>query len=95
MRFIKIALFCTQAASHQRPAMKLVLAMLSKAVHLNEKLLTEPGVYRPYYPQQSGGSSSLQETSSSQARKGKQSVNPFVTSTQSDSSQSMTQMLPR
>ncbi|KAK4359329.1 hypothetical protein RND71_021558 [Anisodus tanguticus] len=46
--FIKVALLCTQAAPTQRPNMKQVIEMLSKEVNLNEKLLTEPGVYRPH-----------------------------------------------
>ncbi|KAE9447501.1 hypothetical protein C3L33_20600, partial [Rhododendron williamsianum] len=45
IRFIKVALFCTQAACNQRPGMKQVVEMLSKEVILNEKLLTEPGVH--------------------------------------------------
>ncbi|XP_057435213.1 putative serine/threonine-protein kinase isoform X2 [Lotus japonicus] len=60
-RFLIVALFCTQSAAKHRPAMKQVLEMLSKEVHLNEKALTEPGVYRWH---NSGGSSN--ETSSSQ-----------------------------
>uniref|UniRef100_A0A5B7B154 Putative serine/threonine-protein kinase n=1 Tax=Davidia involucrata TaxID=16924 RepID=A0A5B7B154_DAVIN len=93
MRFIKVALFCTQAASHLRPAMKQVVEMLSKEVDLNEKLLTEPRVYRAHASQRLGGGCS-QETSS-QAFKGKQSVNPSITYTQLSSSHSVTQMLPR
>nr|GMC99692.1 putative serine/threonine-protein kinase [Ipomoea batatas] len=46
-RFIKVALFCTQAASQKRPDMKQVIQMLSKEVKLNEDVLTGPGVYRP------------------------------------------------
>ncbi|KAM7531975.1 hypothetical protein LguiB_035385 [Lonicera macranthoides] len=99
MRFIKVALFCTQSASYQRPPMKQVLEMLSKEVNLNEKLLTEPGVYRPQTSRQSvggSGSGSSTGTSSSQANKGKQSVNPSVSLTlQVDSSQDLTQMIPR
>ncbi|XP_058217031.1 uncharacterized protein LOC131327928 [Rhododendron vialii] len=45
IRFIKVALFCTQAACNQRQGMKQVVEMLSKEVILNEKLLTEPGVH--------------------------------------------------
>ncbi|KAK9291093.1 hypothetical protein L1049_009280 [Liquidambar formosana] len=65
LRFIKVALFCTQAASHQRPTMKQVVEMLSTEVSLNEKVLTEPGVYRGHISQHSGG-----EASSSQTMKG-------------------------
>ncbi|KAF3449579.1 hypothetical protein FNV43_RR10308 [Rhamnella rubrinervis] len=94
LRFIKVALFCTQAAGHQRPTMRQVVQMLSKEVHLNENLLTEPGVYRGHPSQQSGGASSP-GTSSSQADKRKQTSNPFITSKHSDSSHSVTQMFPR
>ncbi|XP_022767703.1 putative serine/threonine-protein kinase isoform X2 [Durio zibethinus] len=74
MRFIKVALFCTQAAAHQRPTMKQVVQMLSKDVHLNEKVLTEPGVYKGHTSPHLGVGSS--ETSSSLKTKGKQSVDP-------------------
>lgn len=87
LRFIKVAMFCTQAAARQRPNMRQVVQMLSKEVHLNENLLTEPGVYRGHPSGQSGGASSS-GTSSSQA-------NPFITSKKPDSSSSVTQMFPR
>ncbi|XWS59946.1 hypothetical protein CRYUN_Cryun08bG0165800 [Craigia yunnanensis] len=92
MRFIKVALFCTQAAANQRPNMKQVVEMLSKDVHLNEKVLTEPGVYRGHTSRQLGVGSS--ETLSSLKTKGKQSVDPS-SSTNIFSSHSITQMLPR
>ncbi|KAK2972636.1 hypothetical protein RJ640_018341 [Escallonia rubra] len=95
LRFIKVALFCTQAASHQRPAMNQVVAMLSREVHLNEKLLTAPGVYRPHTSQRLDGSTS-RDRSSSDVPRGKQSINPSVTSLQfGDNSGSFSQMLPR
>lgn len=90
MRFIKVALFCTQAAYQQRPSMKQVVEMLSKEVRLNEKILTEPGVYRLHNSQKSGFCSL-----SSHQKRGNQSVNQFATSAQFDSFQSATQMLPR
>ncbi|XP_047316437.1 putative serine/threonine-protein kinase [Impatiens glandulifera] len=46
IRFLKVALFCTQAALNQRPGMKQVVEMLTRDVVLNEVLLTEPGTYR-------------------------------------------------
>lgn len=93
LRFIKVALFCTQSAPTQRPNMKQVIEMLSKEVNLNEKSLTKPGVYRP---QSSKGSSygSLKKSSSA-GKNEEQSVNPFATSTKFESFQSVTQMLPR
>lgn len=93
LRFIKVALFCTQAAPTQRPNMKQVIDMLSKEVSLNEKLLTAPGVYRPHSSKRSSYDS-LQKSSSGD-KKGMQSVNPFATSTKFESFQSVTQMLPR
>lgn len=44
LRFMKIALFCTQAAAQRRPSMTQVVAMLSKNARLHEKLLTAPGI---------------------------------------------------
>ncbi|XP_055812612.1 putative serine/threonine-protein kinase [Solanum dulcamara] len=93
LRFIKVALFCTQAAPTQRPNMKQVLEMLSKEVNLNEKSLTEPGVYRPHSLKRSSYGS-LQKSSSA-GKNGVPSVNPFATSTKFESFQSVTQMLPR
>ncbi|MCD9645000.1 hypothetical protein HAX54_033628 [Datura stramonium] len=93
LRFIKVALFCTQAAPTQRPNMKQVIEMLSKEVNLNEKLLTEPGVYRPHSSKRS--SYGTLHKSSSAGKNGVQSVNPFATSTKFESFQSVTQMLPR
>ncbi|KAL8102203.1 cold-responsive protein kinase 1 isoform X1 [Apium graveolens] len=85
LRFIKVALFCTQAASNQRPSMKQVLEMLSKEVNLNEKLLTEAGVYRRYTSQHTGGGVTTSKKQS----------NPSVSSYQLDSFQSVTTILPR
>ncbi|XP_049408211.1 putative serine/threonine-protein kinase [Solanum stenotomum] len=93
LRFIKVALFCTQSAPTQRPNMKQVIEMLSKEVNLNEKSLTEPGVYRPHSSKRSSYGS-LQKSSSA-GMNGVQSVNPSVTSTKFESFQSVTQMLPR
>ncbi|XP_024030023.1 cold-responsive protein kinase 1 isoform X2 [Morus notabilis] len=93
-RFIKVALFCTQAAAHQRPTMKQVVEMLSKQVQLNDKALTKPGVYRAHGARHFGGASS-EETSSSQAEKGKQSANRFEDPTQSNVADFVTEMFPR
>ncbi|KAJ7961253.1 Kinase family protein [Quillaja saponaria] len=94
LRFIKVALFCTQSASQQRPAMKQVVKMLSKEVHLNEKLLTEPGVYR-WRNSRLCCDAGLEETSSSQVGKLNQSVNPSVTSTRLTDAGSMSEIIPR
>lgn len=96
IRFINVALFCTQSASQRRPDMKQVVTMLSKDVVLNDSLLTEPGVYRPRTSQISDDGS-LHIASSSQLSKGKQLANPLSTSTLFDSHQSITEseMIPR
>ncbi|KAJ6755762.1 PROMASTIGOTE SURFACE ANTIGEN PROTEIN PSA [Salix purpurea] len=75
IRFMKVALFCTQAAANQRPNMNQVVKMLSKDVNLNEKALTEPGIYKSQTSKHFGGGGSSDETSSSQKNKGKQSLN--------------------
>lgn len=93
-RFMKVALFCTQAAANQRPNMKQVVKMLSKDVNLNEKALTEPGIYKSQTSKRFGGGSS-DETSSSHKNKGKQSLNTSVNSAILGSADSMSQMLPR
>ncbi|KAF9680031.1 hypothetical protein SADUNF_Sadunf06G0077800 [Salix dunnii] len=94
MRFMKVALFCTQAAANQRPNMTQVVKMLSKDVNLNDKALTEPGVYRSHTSKHSGGGSSV-ETSSSHKNKSKQSLNVPANSIYLDSDDSVTQVLPR
>lgn len=95
MRFIIIALFCTQAVSNQRPSMGQVVDMLSRKVNLNVSLLTEPGIYKPHSSRRSSDGKSL-ETTKSRGSNGKQSVNPFVTSSpQVTNSFSMSQMIPR
>ncbi|KAJ4898290.1 Protein kinase superfamily protein [Raphanus sativus] len=101
-RFIKVALFCTQAAAQKRPNMRQVVEMLSrKEIKLNEAALTEPGVYRGV---NKGGNhrglglrgSSSQESSSTQGYKGKSSAFPQGSSSASVVSfQSVTEMAPR
>ncbi|KAI0509974.1 hypothetical protein KFK09_010574 [Dendrobium nobile] len=44
LRYIKVALFCTQAVAGRRPSMPEVLHMLSKPIKLNEKELLPPGI---------------------------------------------------
>ncbi|KAJ4980919.1 hypothetical protein NE237_031756 [Protea cynaroides] len=45
LRYIKVALFCTQAAAGRRPTMAQVVDMLSRHIRLNEKELTPPGIF--------------------------------------------------
>ncbi|CAA3025732.1 serine threonine- kinase isoform X1 [Olea europaea subsp. europaea] len=46
LRYMKVALFCTQANASRRPVMSQVMEMLSKNVQLNENLLTPPGFFQ-------------------------------------------------
>lgn len=43
LRYIKVALFCIQAAATRRPSMLQIVEMLSKPIQLNEAALTPPG----------------------------------------------------
>ncbi|KAL2337030.1 hypothetical protein Fmac_011476 [Flemingia macrophylla] len=94
-RFLIVALFCTQSAAQHRPSMKQVLEMLSKEIHLNEKALTEPGIYRWHNTGKKGGV--LNETSSSQEVKYNKTKNPHeaATSTHFSGTDIVTEMLPR
>lgn len=92
-RFLVVALFCTQSAAKHRPTMKQVLEMLSKEVHLNEKALTEPGIYRWHMSGKIGGSS--KDTSSSQVIKYKKSEKLPEISTQFSCTDIVTEMFPR
>ncbi|KAL3341108.1 hypothetical protein AABB24_025591 [Solanum stoloniferum] len=55
LKYIKVALFCTQEKANRRPMMSQVLDMLTRNIKLNEKELTPPGFF-----QDSGGFSSTQ-----------------------------------
>ncbi|KAI4299363.1 hypothetical protein L6164_032830 [Bauhinia variegata] len=46
IRYMKVALFCTQAAASRRPLMSQVVDMLFKNIRLNEKELTAPGFFQ-------------------------------------------------
>ncbi|XP_042517748.1 cold-responsive protein kinase 1-like isoform X2 [Macadamia integrifolia] len=46
LRYIKVALFCTQEAAGRRPTMTQVVDMLSRHIWLNEKELTPPGIFQ-------------------------------------------------
>ena len=94
MRFIKVALFCTQAVVHHRPTMKQVVQMLSKEVQLNDMALTEPGVHR-WRRASSNAANSSDETSASQAMESKKPDNSHMTSNQFGDSDIVTDMLPR
>ncbi|XP_027352561.1 putative serine/threonine-protein kinase [Abrus precatorius] len=93
-RFLIVALFCTQSAAQHRPSMKQVFDMLSKEVHLNEKALTEPGIYKWHSSTKKGSSSN--ETSSSQAIKFIKTENQHeATSSHFSGTDIVTEMFPR
>ncbi|CAO2044255.1 unnamed protein product [Urochloa humidicola] len=48
IRYIKVALFCIQAAAARRPSMPQVVTMLSKPIRINERELTAPGYINDY-----------------------------------------------
>ncbi|WVZ87715.1 hypothetical protein U9M48_034311 [Paspalum notatum var. saurae] len=48
IRYIKVALFCIQAAAARRPSMLQVVTMLSKPIRINESELTAPGYMNEY-----------------------------------------------
>lgn len=45
IKYIKVALFCTQSTARRRPLMSQVVDMLTKDIQLNEKQLTAPGLF--------------------------------------------------
>jgi hypothetical protein len=94
-RFLVVALFCTQSTAQHRPTMKQVLQMLSKQVHLNEKALTEPGIYR--WNTSIKRRSSFNETPlpSSQVTKHKNYENQHQTSTHYSGTDIVTEVFPR
>lgn len=66
MRYVKVALFCTQATASRRPIMSQVVDMLSRDIHLNEKQITAPGFFPDSYDKKLSrdtGSSSYQMSS--------------------------------
>ncbi|OWM77492.1 hypothetical protein CDL15_Pgr016889 [Punica granatum] len=58
LRYMKVALFCTQSAANRRPRMSQVVEMLSKNIKLNEKELTPPGFFQDSTPSCGAPSSS-------------------------------------
>ncbi|XP_045798957.1 putative serine/threonine-protein kinase isoform X1 [Trifolium pratense] len=94
-RFLVVALFCTQSTAQHRPTMKQVLQMLSKQVHLNEKALTEPGIYRWNSSVKSSGSFNKTPLRSSQVIKHKNYENQHQTSTQFSGTDIVTEVFPR
>lgn len=73
VRYIKVALFCTQANSNRRPMMSQVIEMLSRNIQLNEKELTPPGFFEDY-----GGESTRSKLKLSECSTSQQSFSPLT-----------------
>ncbi|KAM3391389.1 hypothetical protein ACQJBY_012835 [Aegilops geniculata] len=81
IRFIKVALFCTQAAAARRPSMLQVVKMLSKPIRINDRELTAPGYISEY------NSGVSKATASSDSR--------FKNSTMADDSDMFSTVVPQ
>lgn len=93
LRFIKVALVCTQAAAQQRPSMKQVVEMLlSNESSLDVKNLTQPGVVKKSVQPSSSSGSSILHTDYQASN-----TYAFMTSAKDvhSSPTSVTEMLPR
>ncbi|CAD6210535.1 unnamed protein product [Miscanthus lutarioriparius] len=95
LRFIKVALLCTQATSQQRPSMKQVVNMLSNQTEIDLQNVVAPGVLKEPRPRTGGFGGLTADTSSSQSTK----ANPaesYSTQTNMNSCQfSTTDVSPR
>ncbi|WVZ49424.1 hypothetical protein U9M48_000789 [Paspalum notatum var. saurae] len=69
LRFIKVALLCTQAMSRQRPSMKQVVNMLSNQTEIDLQNVVPPGVLKEPRQRTSGFGGLTVDTSSSQSTK--------------------------
>lgn len=95
LRFIKVALLCTQATSQQRPSMKQVVNMLSNQTEIDLQNVVAPGVLKEPRPRTGGFGGLTADTSTSQSTK----ANPaesYSTQTNMNSCQfSTTDVSPR
>lgn len=96
LRFIKVALFCTQATSNQRPSMKQVVEMLSDEISLDVRDLIQPGVVKdrdqtPGNP--SGSSGVIWRQKGGQSTKASSSLTSTVN--MNSSTMSMIEVQPR
>ncbi|URD75062.1 LRR receptor-like serine threonine-protein kinase [Musa troglodytarum] len=90
IRYIKVALFCTQAAAGRRPSVSQVVEMLSRPVQLNNREITRPG-----YMEDSGITSrGLRATNSTFSRL-KDSTSGDTTTPFSLTHNTFTEMSPR
>jgi hypothetical protein len=69
LRFIKVALLCTQATAQQRPSMKQVVHMLSNQTEIDLQNLVPPGVVKEPRQRTGGYPGSTLGTSSSESTK--------------------------
>lgn len=69
LRFIKVALLCTQATSQQRPSMKQVVHMLSNQAEIDLQNAVPPGVLKEPRQRTGGYPGLTLDTSSSQSTK--------------------------
>ncbi|EER95133.1 hypothetical protein BDA96_01G455700 [Sorghum bicolor] len=95
LRFIKVALLCTQATSQQRPSMKQVVNMLSNQSEIDLQNVVPPGVLKEPRPRTGGFGGLTADTSSSQSTKGNPAES-YSTQTNMNSCQfSTTDVSPR
>jgi hypothetical protein len=95
LRFIKVALLCTQATSQQRPSMKQVVNMLSNQTEIDLQNVAPPGVLKEPRQRTGGFGGLIADTSSSQSTKGNPAES-YSTQTNMNSSQfSTTDVSPR
>ncbi|RWW57659.1 hypothetical protein BHE74_00035528 [Ensete ventricosum] len=90
IRYIKVALFCTQAAAGRRPSMSQVVEMLSRPVQLNSKEITRPG-----YMEDSGKTSSSVRATNSTFSRLEDSTTGDTTTPFSPTRDTFTEMSPR
>ncbi|RWV83698.1 hypothetical protein GW17_00054663 [Ensete ventricosum] len=90
IRYIKVALFCTQAAAGRRPSMSQVVEMLSRPVQLNSKEITRPG-----YMDDSGKTSSSVRATNSTFSRLEDSTTGDTTTPFSHTRDTFTEMSPR
>jgi hypothetical protein len=88
IRYIKVALFCIQAAANRRPSMPQVVTMLSKPIRINERELTAPGYMHEYKSNESKASTSSHPRSKNTASEDSNTFSTVVPPT-------VTEMSPR
>ncbi|CAL9147629.1 putative serine/threonine-protein kinase [Musa acuminata AAA Group] len=90
IRYIKVALFCTQAAAGRRPSMSQVVEMLSRPVLINNQEITRPG-----YMEDSGKTSRGTRATNSTFSRSKDSTSGDTTTPFSLTHDTVTEMSPR